>query len=62
MYGYHQHCYEAPERAKQRQREAESERFRQELRLHRQRRRADQARLSLLLADARRAAGLELDS
>ena len=62
MYGYHQHCYEARERAKQRRREAESERFRRELRSYRQRRRADQARLSLLLAHARRAAGLELDS
>ena len=62
MYGYHQHCYEARERAKQRLREAESERFRRELRQYRQRRRADLARLSLLLAHARRTAGSELES
>jgi len=62
VYGYHQHCYEARERAKQRQREAESERLRRELRPHRQRRRADLTRLSLLLAHARRATGPELDS
>ena len=63
MYGYHQHCYEARERAKQREREAESERLRRELRAQCQkRRRADLPGLGVLVAHARRAAGLELDS
>lgn len=62
MYAYHQHCYEARERLKQREREAESERLRRELRAQRQRRRADLAGLGLLISHARRLAGLELDS
>ncbi len=63
MYAYHQHCYEARERLKQREREAESERLRRELRAKRpKRRRADLAALGLLIAHARRAAGLELDT
>jgi len=63
VYAYHQHCYEARERLKQREREAESERLRRELRAKRpKRRRADLAALGLLIAHARRAAGLELDT
>ena len=62
MYAYHQHCYEARERLKQREREAESERLRRELRAQRQGRRADLAGLGLLISHARRLAGLELDS
>ncbi len=63
MYAYHQHCYEARERLKQREREAESERLRRELRAKRpKRRRADLAALGLLIAHARRAAGLELET
>ena len=63
MYGYHQHCYEAHERIKQREREAESERLRRESRAQRRKRqRADLAALGLLIAHARRAAGLELET
>jgi hypothetical protein len=60
VYGYHQHCYEAHERIKQREREAESERRRRQSRAQRQKRRAGV--LELLIAHSRRAAGLELDT
>ena len=63
MYAYHQHCYEAREHLKQREREAKSERLRREFRAQRpKRRRAELPGLSLLIAHARRAAGLELDT
>jgi hypothetical protein len=63
LYAYHQHCYEARERLKQREREAESERLRREFGAQRQkRRRADLPALGLLIAHARRAVGLELES
>jgi len=59
VYAYHQHCYEAHERIKQREREAESERLRRQSRAQRQKRRAGV--LEALIAYSRRAAGLELD-
>ena len=59
MYAYHQHCYEAHERIKQREREAESERLRRQSRAQRQKCRAGV--LELLIAYSRRAVGLELD-
>jgi hypothetical protein len=63
VYAYHQHLCEARERIKRREREAESERLRRELRAQRhKRRRADLSALGLLIAHARRAAGLELDT
>ena len=63
MYAYHQNCYEAHERIKRREREGESERIGREIRAQRRkRRRADLAVWGLLIAQARRVAGLELDT
>ena len=63
MYAYHQNCYEAHERTRRREREAESERIGREIRAQRRkRRRADPALWGMLIAQARRVAGLELDT
>ena len=61
MYAYHQYLHEVRERRQQREREAGSERLARELRAQRRLRRADLGALSLLIAHARRAAGLEFD-
>jgi hypothetical protein len=61
MYEYHQNCYEARERMKQREREAQSERLMRQSRARRRRRRARLAALDLLLSAGRRAAALKLN-
>jgi hypothetical protein len=61
VYAYHQNCYEAHERIRQREREAESERLKRESGARRQKRRRA-APLDLLIAYTRRVAGLELDT